>query len=94
MSAAEGASEASEASEASKQVSGAGDRANGQASGPVLTSLFLFVPDHSATTMPAPTSGWFLKKRSGNGSPDFKTKSAPATIAGRMVSGRVKSYNE
>ena len=47
MSAAEGASEASEASEASKQVSGAGERANGQASGPVLTSLFLFVPDHS-----------------------------------------------
>ena len=32
----------------SEQVSGAGERANGQASGPVLTSLFMFVPDHSA----------------------------------------------
>ena len=27
---------------------GASERANGRASGPVLTSLFLFVPDHSA----------------------------------------------
>ena len=26
----------------------ASERANGRASGPVLTSLFLFVPDHSA----------------------------------------------
>ena len=30
------------------RVSGASERANGRASGPVLTSLFLFVPDHSA----------------------------------------------
>ena len=29
-------------------MSGASERANGQASGPVLTSLFLFIPDHSA----------------------------------------------
>ena len=29
-------------------MSGASQRANGRASGPVLTSLFLFVPDHSA----------------------------------------------
>ena len=29
-------------------MSGASERVNGQASGPVLTSLFLFVPDHSA----------------------------------------------
>ena len=29
-------------------MSGASERANGRASGPVLTSLFLFVPDHSA----------------------------------------------
>ena len=45
MSAAEGASEQSGASE---RVSGARERANGRASGPVLTSRFLFVPDHSA----------------------------------------------
>ena len=31
------------------RVSGASERANGRASGPLLTSLFLFVPDHSAT---------------------------------------------
>ena len=37
-----------EQSGASKRVSGASERANGRASGPVLTSLFLFVPDHSA----------------------------------------------
>ena len=47
-------SERSEANEqrerggASKQVSGASEQANGRASGPVLTSLFLLVPDHSA----------------------------------------------
>ena len=29
-------------------MSGASERANGRASGPVLTSLFLYVPDHSA----------------------------------------------
>ena len=29
-------------------MSGASERANGRAGGPVLTSLFLFVPDHSA----------------------------------------------
>ena len=29
-------------------MSGASERANGRASGPVLTSLFLFIPDHSA----------------------------------------------
>ena len=29
-------------------MSGASERANGRVSGPVLTSLFLFVPDHSA----------------------------------------------
>ena len=29
-------------------MSGASERANGRASGPVLTSLFLFVSDHSA----------------------------------------------
>ena len=41
-------SAAEHASEASKQVSGASEGANGRASGPVLASLFLFVPDHSA----------------------------------------------
>ena len=30
-------------------MSGASERANGRASGPVLTSLFLFVSDHSAS---------------------------------------------
>ena len=29
-------------------MSGASERANGRASGPVLTSRFFFVPDHSA----------------------------------------------
>ena len=29
-------------------MSGASERANGRVSGPVLTSLFLFVPDHCA----------------------------------------------
>ena len=47
MSAAERASEASRAEQA-QRVSGASERANGQASGPVLSSRFLFVPDHSA----------------------------------------------
>ena len=41
-------------------MSGARERANGRASGPVLTSLFLFVPDHSAVELqvqntPAPS---------------------------------------
>ena len=31
-------------------MSGASERANGRASGPVLTSLFLYFPDHSSTT--------------------------------------------
>ena len=43
-----GGREQSEQSGASERVSGASDRANGRASGPVLTSRFLFVPDHSA----------------------------------------------
>ena len=34
--------------EISEGVSGASERANGRASGPVLTSLFLFIPDHHA----------------------------------------------
>ena len=45
VSAAERASEASRAEQA-QRVSGASERANGRASGPVLTSLFFFVPDH------------------------------------------------
>ena len=40
--------EGSEQSVAREQVSGASERAKGWASGPILTSLFLFVPDHSA----------------------------------------------
>ena len=37
---------------ATERVSGASERANGRASGPVLTFLFLFVPDHSAGLAP------------------------------------------
>ena len=43
-----GGRERSEQSEASERVSGASERASGRESGPVLTSLFFFVPDHSA----------------------------------------------
>ena len=39
--------------------SGASERVNGQASGPVLTSLFLFVPDHSASSL-SPSLGLWL----------------------------------
>ena len=35
-------------------MSGASERANGRASGPVLTSLFLINPDHSATRLEHP----------------------------------------
>ena len=48
MSERSGGRERSKQSGASKRVSGVSEQANGQASGPVLTSLFLFVPDHSA----------------------------------------------
>ena len=41
-------------SEGVSEVSGASERANGRASGPVLTSRFLFVPDHSASVTMAP----------------------------------------
>ena len=43
-----GAHEQSEQGGSIERVSGASERANGQASGPVLTSGFLFVLDHSA----------------------------------------------
>ena len=43
-----GGRERNEQSGASERVSDVSERANGRASGPVLTSLFLFVPDHSA----------------------------------------------
>ena len=42
-----GGRERSEQSAASEQVSGEYERANGRASDPVLTSLFLFDPEHS-----------------------------------------------
>ena len=42
-------------SEASERVSSSSERANGQVRGPVLTSLFFFDPDHSAT--PTPIAG-------------------------------------
>ena len=43
-----GGRERSEQSGASERVSGACERVNGRASGPVLTSRFLVVPDHCA----------------------------------------------
>ena len=42
-----GGREQSEQSKASEQMSGASERANGRASGPVLQSVFLAVIDHS-----------------------------------------------
>ena len=56
MSAAEGASKASSPEEAHR-MSGV----NGQVSGPVLTSQFLFVPDHSAELVDQLT-WWKLSK--------------------------------
>ena len=47
MSERSGGRERSEQSGGSKRVSGASERANGRASGPVLTSVFLVVLDHS-----------------------------------------------
>ena len=59
-----GASE--QVSGASEQVSGASERVNGRASDPVLTSLFLFAPDHSAVVTlalsPSTPSGADAKK--------------------------------
>ena len=58
MSERSGDCERNEQSGASKRVSGASERANGRASGPVLTSRFLFVPDHSASRhLPSPVYG-------------------------------------
>ena len=47
MSERSGGRKQSKQSGASERVSGASEQANRQASGPVLTSLFWFVPDHS-----------------------------------------------
>ena len=49
MSERSGGRERSEQSGASKRVSGASERENGRASGPVLQSVFLAVIDHSET---------------------------------------------
>ena len=54
MSERSGGRERSEQSGASERVSSASERANGRASGPVFTSLFLFVPDHSASSAVCP----------------------------------------
>ena len=58
--------ERSEQYRASEQVSGASERVNGRASDPVLTSLFLFAPDHSAMVTlalsPSTPSGADAKK--------------------------------
>ena len=48
MSERSGGRKQSEQSRVSERVSGASEQANGRASGLVLTSLFLFDPDHSA----------------------------------------------
>ena len=48
--------ERSERSGASERVSDASERANGRANGPALTSLFLFVPDHSASSSSSSSS--------------------------------------
>ena len=58
-----GGRERSEQSGASERVSGVSEQANGRASGPVLTSRFLFVPDHSAM---ATFEGW-IKIQHGDG---------------------------
>ena len=55
MSERSGGRERSEQSGASERVSGASERANGRASGPVLQSVFLAVIDHSGLP--------FLRKR-------------------------------
>ena len=47
-----GGRERSEQSGASERVSGASEWVNGRVSGPVLTSRFLFFPDHSAIRTP------------------------------------------
>ena len=47
MSERSGGRKRSEQSRASERVSGASERANGRASGPVLQSVFLAVIDHS-----------------------------------------------
>ena len=43
-----------------KRVSGASEQGNGRASGPVLMSLYLFVPDHSAI-IASLSDRWCLK---------------------------------
>ena len=48
MSERSGGRERSEQSGASERVSGASERANGRANGPVLTSVFLSIFDHGA----------------------------------------------
>ena len=63
MSELSGGCKQSEQSGANKQMSGASERANGRVRGPVLTSLFLFVPDHSATS---PTTPQLVKNGNGD----------------------------
>ena len=63
------------------RVSGASERANGRASGPVLTSLFLFVPDHSDVT----TSCCFVL---GSAVPTKKHLSDEEVSLDRLISNR------
>ena len=59
-----GGRERSEQSGASERVSGASERANGRASGPVLQSVFLAVIDHSAVVRAHAVRGNSIMKKS------------------------------
>ena len=59
-------------------MSGASERANGQASGPVLTSLFLFIPNHSALALPAAVEG--------TAHPTITVKPVPVVFAVAIIS--------
>ena len=54
-----------------KRVSGASEQMNERASGPVITSRFLFVPDHSAA------SPRIFQAHFGSKQPDFPAPSHP-----------------
>ena len=65
------------------RVSGASERANGRASGPVLTSRFLFVPDHSAVFIDP-----LRRDFGGDGERAKRTLSRPETPLGPDLSLR------
>ena len=71
-------------------MSGASERANGQASGPVLTSRFLFDPDHSArgASMDVRLEGWM---NGGKGQSDRRAKGGAGC---RTIVGRIKGWTK